>query len=219
MSIELWAARLERPLTAEEAETMMGLLPPERRERLLLVRQEERRQEPLCAYFILRQALKERCGWRELPEIALTSRGKPYFPHHPEVQFNLSHTAGAVLVGISDEPLGVDIEHIRPVSQRAMRRLADVDTREDFFRSWVRREARAKRSGDGVGTMMWGETPLRYGEVYYEIETFPGYAAGVATGSAERSGTVRRLVLGGARENVPEQTLDEAPGEASEEAR
>ena len=109
----------------------------------------------------------------------------------------MSHTAGAVLVGLADEPLGVDIEHIRPVSQ-----LADVDTREDFFRSWVRREARAKRSGDGVGTMMRDETPLRYGEVYYEIETFPGYAAGVASGSAERSGTVRRLVLSETAEDI-----------------
>lgn len=199
MSIELWAVRLERPLTQEETEIMMALLPPERRERLLRVRQEERRQEPLCAYFILQQALEEQYGWRELPEIALTKRGKPYFPQHPEVQFNLSHTAGAVLVGLADEPLGVDIEHIRPVSQRAMRRLADVDTREDFFRSWVRREARAKRSGEGIGVMIRTETPLLYGEVYYEIETFRGYAAGVASGSAEKSGTVRRLVLGGAQ--------------------
>lgn len=214
MSIELWAARLDRPLTAEETETMMALLPPERRERLLRQR-EDRRREPLCAYFLLCRALSELYGWRELPEIALTDRGKPYFLRRPEVQFNLSHTAGAVLVGVADEPLGVDIEHIRPVSQRAMRRLADVDTREDFFRSWVRREARAKRSGDGVGTMIQGETPLRYGEVYYEIETFPGYAAGVATGSAERSGTVRRLVLGGAPADVPES----APEETSEEVR
>lgn len=202
MSIELWAARLERPLTAEETETMTALLPPERRERLLRQR-EEGRQEPLCAYFILRRALKELYGWRELPEIALTDRGKPHFPHHPEVHFNLSHTAGAVLVGVAEEPLGVDIEHIRPVSQRAMRRLADVDTREDFFRSWVRREARTKRSGDGVATMMRGETPLRYGEAYYEIETFPGYAAGVAASRGERSGAVRRLVLGGAPEEGP----------------
>lgn len=212
MSIELWAARLERPLTAEEAETMMALLPPERRERLLRQR-EDRRQEPLCAYFLLCRALRELYGWRELPEIALTDRGKPCFPGHPEVHFNLSHTAGAVLVGLSEEPLGVDIEHIRPVSQRAMRRLADVDTREDFFRSWVRREARAKRSGDGVGTMMRGETPLRYGEVYYEIETFPGYAAGVAAGSAVRPGTVRRLILSGASEGTPEKPSKNAAEE------
>ena len=35
MSIELWAARLERPLTERETEGMLPLLPPERRERLL----------------------------------------------------------------------------------------------------------------------------------------------------------------------------------------
>lgn len=196
MSIELWAVRLERRLTDEETETMMALLPEERRKRLLSVQREERRQEPLCAYFILRQALLEQYGWREFPNIALTNRGKPYFPDYPEVQFNLSHTAGAVLVGLSGKPLGVDIEHIRPVSQRAMRRLADVDTREDFFRNWVRREARAKRSGEGVGTMIRSETPLQYGETYYEIETFSGYAAGVASGRGETAGTVRRLVLG-----------------------
>ena len=195
MSIELWAVRLERPLTAEETETMMALLPPERRERLLRVRKEERRQEPLCAYFILCRALEEHCGWRQLPEIALTSRGKPYFPQHPEVQFNLSHTSGAVLVGLSEEPLGVDIEHIRPVSQRAMRRLADVDTREDFFRSWVRREARAKRSGNGVGTIMRSESPLQPGEYYYELDAFPGYAAGVATRSKELPGKLHRYSL------------------------
>ena len=49
MSIELWAVRLERPLTAEEAETMTALLPPERRERLLRVRPEERRTEAIIA--------------------------------------------------------------------------------------------------------------------------------------------------------------------------
>lgn len=30
--------------------------------------------------------------------------GKPEFAEHPEVQFNLSHTRGAVLVGIHDRP-------------------------------------------------------------------------------------------------------------------
>ena len=35
MSIELWAARLERPLTERETEAMLPLLPPERQGRLL----------------------------------------------------------------------------------------------------------------------------------------------------------------------------------------
>lgn len=195
MSIELWAARLERPLTERETEAMLPLLPPERQERLLRIKQSEKRREPLCAYLILRHALWDQYRWRELPPIRLTSLGKPYFPDFPEVHFNLSHTTGAVLVALSGEPVGVDIEHIRPVSERAMRRLADVTTERAFFQSWVRREARAKRSGTGVGTMLASETPLQPGERFYFLDTFPGYVAGVATRDGGPPGQVRKYSL------------------------
>lgn len=194
MAINLWAARLERALTAQEAEAMLAMMPPQRRERLLRL-PEEKRREPLCAYMILRLALWEKLQWRELPEVALASMGKPYFPEYPGVQFNISHTSGAVLVGLSDQAIGVDIEKIRPVSQRSMKRLADVATEREFFQNWVRREARAKRGGNGVGTMMRSETPLQYGEFYYELETFPGYAAGIATRDKTPPGKLRKYSL------------------------
>lgn len=184
MSIELWAARLERPLTERETEAMLPLLPPERQERLLRIKQSEKRREPLCAYLILRHALWEQYRWRELPPIRLTSLGKPYFPDFPEVHFNLSHTTGAVLVALSGEPVGVDIEHIRPVSERAMRRLADVTTERAFFQSWVRREARAKRRGQGLGALLGPELPWETGEVCTPLEIFPGYDAALAAGGA-----------------------------------
>ena len=69
MSIELWAARLERPLTERETAAMLRLLPEARRERLLRIKQPEKRREPLCAYLILRHALWEQYRWQELPEI------------------------------------------------------------------------------------------------------------------------------------------------------
>lgn len=195
MPVELWAARLERSLTERETAVMLEMLPSERRERVLRMKQPEKRREVLCAYMILRLALWEQYRWRELPAVCRSQQGKPYFPEHPGVHFNLSHTGGAVLVGLSDQPLGVDIEKIRPVSRRAMHRLADVATEEAFFHSWVRREARVKRSGDGIGTMMRAETPLQYGEFYYALDTFPGYAAGVATRSREAPGPVRKYAL------------------------
>ena len=52
-----------------------------------------------------------------------------------------------------------------------------------------------KRGGSGVGTMMRSETPLQYGEFYYELETFPGYAAGVATRDRTPPGKLRRYSL------------------------
>ena len=182
-------------MTDREAAEMLRLLPEERRQRLERLKQPEKRREPLCAYLFLRRALWEQYRWRDLPEIRLSSFGKPYFPEHPDIHFNLSHTAGAVLVALSDRPVGVDIEHIRPVSQRAMRRLADVGTERAFFQSWVRREALAKRSGTGVGTMLSSEEPLRSGEQFYLLDTFPGYVAGVATQGGGPPGQVRKYTL------------------------
>ena len=195
MPIELWTARMERPLSEQEREAILPLLPSARRERLLRMREVEKQREPLCAYLILCLALRQKCGWKSLPEVALSQMGKPYFPGHPNIHFNISHSSGAVLVGISDQELGVDIERIRPVGQRMMVRLARVSTEEAFFQSWVRREARAKRSGSGVGTIRRSESPLQPGEYYYEIDTFPGYAAGVATRSRERPGKIHRYSL------------------------
>ena len=67
MAVELWAALLDRRLTERETEAMLELLPRERRERLLRVRDREKWREPLCAYAILRRALWETRRWRELP--------------------------------------------------------------------------------------------------------------------------------------------------------
>ncbi|MDD2956733.1 MAG: 4'-phosphopantetheinyl transferase [Oscillospiraceae bacterium] len=195
MSIEIWTAKMERLLTPRESAAMLELLPAQRRERLLRIKQEEKRREPLCAYFLLRHALWEQYRWRELPPMTYSSMGKPGFPDFPKVHFNLSHTAGAVLVALAQEPVGVDIEHIRPVSQRTVRRLAGAATQRAFFQSWVRREARTKRSGAGVGVMLESESPLQPGEHFYQLETFPGYVAGVATRGEEPLGQVRRYTL------------------------
>lgn len=195
MPIALWAAKLNRPLTEREEEILLRLLPRERRDRLFRVRQRERRREPLCAYFILRRALWEQYRWREIPEIARSSAGKPFFPAHPEAHFSLSHTHGAVLVGLSGQPLGVDIERIRPVDRRMETRFSEADP-GGFFRTWVRREARGKRTGIGIGGMLQGEPPLEPGEFYHEADIFPGYAAGASGGDGEPPEVVRRLVLG-----------------------
>lgn len=179
MEIRLWAVRLDRPLTAEEAAALLELLPPARRERLLRTREAARR-EPLCAYGALVLALREVCGWPRLPALAYAERGKPWFPAFPAVRFSLSHTEGAVLAGLSDSPLGVDIERTRPVSRRLQERMAPGGTEEDLFRVWVRREARTKRTGAGIGSALREEPPMEAEETYWELEPFPGYIAGVS---------------------------------------
>lgn len=188
MTVSLWAARLNRPLAEGEVE-LLSLLPPERRERLVRLPAEKRRG-PLCAWLLLRLALRESFGWTELPPVALTDRGKPFFSDYPQVHFNLSHTEGAVLAGLSDKPIGVDIERIRPVAPRLMAQVG-ASTDEDFFAAWVRREARTKCSGRGIGAMLRQEPPMEPGELCRELEIFPGYAACAASRGGTLPETVR----------------------------
>ena len=195
MDIQLFAAKLNRPLTAEETETFMRILPDERRERLLQVPREELRQEPLCAYAILFMAVHSLRGWKKLPRMAYNRYGKPEFAEHPDLQFNLSHTRNAVLVGLHDEPLGVDIERLRPVSERSMQRIAGAATRQEFFESWVRRESRVKWSGTGLSSIREEENTLNRGERIYFFDTFPDYVACLCTHSGARVAPLRSFII------------------------
>ena len=64
---------------------------------------------------LLRRAAALAWGWRALPELARSGRGKPYFRHWPERWFSLSHSGGLTLCALSDDgPVGVDVEVERP---------------------------------------------------------------------------------------------------------
>ena len=176
----VWALLLDRTLSGAEEAELMKELPSQRRERLCRVRLPEKRQEVLAAYLILRRALREQYQWKEIPPMAYGFDQKPFFPDFPQVQFNLSHTRGAVLAALSDQPVGVDIEQIRPLSPLARRPLAGALDDETFFQSWVRREAIGKWGGTGVRPHEQDPVCPPEGRFLF-LDTFPGYAAGICT--------------------------------------
>lgn len=195
MKIQLISIRLTRPLSDDEAARLLPLVPPERRRRLANLKDPVLAYEPICAYAALWLGLNALYGWRELPELSYNKYGKPEFAAHPEVQFNLSHTRGAVLVGIHDQPVGVDIERIWPVSERTMQRIAGAATQREFFESWTRRESRSKWGGTGLAAIRREASPTMFGERFEYVETFPGYVACVCTHSDDALDKVRRFTL------------------------
>ncbi|MBQ9493274.1 MAG: 4'-phosphopantetheinyl transferase [Oscillibacter sp.] len=180
MRTVLFAARLTRELSVSERETLFSCLPPERQARFLGGKARSGRAEILCAYGLLCAALYRELGWRVLPEVSLTAAGKPFFPQRPDVCFSLSHTEGAVMAGLSPAPIGVDIEKTRPVRPRLMKRVADTENPESFFRRWVALEAVGKRDGGGVLPVLRGTlSPLSDPDCRL-LDTWPGYFAGAA---------------------------------------
>lgn len=188
MRTALFAARLTRELSGDEQELLFSCLPPERQTRF---RRGIPRDEILCAYGLLCAALYAVLDWRELPPVALSDRGKPYFPDFPGVCFSLSHTDGAVMAGVSPAPIGVDIERGRPVRPRLMERVAATGSPDAFFRYWVALEAVGKRDGTGViGGLHGGGAPLS-DTGYSAPDVWPGYYAGVACSPGHAPGEPR----------------------------
>ncbi len=147
------------------------------------VRNRECWREPLCAYGLLRLALLRTYGFWEIPTLIQEEHGKPMFLEYSAIHFSISHTKGAVLVGLSDAPLGVDLEKLRPVSSRVLARLSAAgQTQEEYFRNWVRYEAAVKRRGEGVSL----HHRLVGMEDAWEVSIFSDYCAAVSgTGPVE----------------------------------
>lgn len=106
-------------------------------------------------------------GWA----IAHGEWGKPYFANRPDVCFNISHAAGAIVVGLCRRPIGLDVERIGRYDHRVAARVFSAAERayveaddslveRRFCEVWTRKEARAKWSGEGGRGMINGPEVL-----------------------------------------------------------
>lgn len=92
------------------------------------------------------------------PEICLGAQGKPYIVGGPAI--SISHSHGYGLVAVGEEPLGVDMEVVRPYSEKLPERIFSpvelkwfqegLSTKVRFFTLWTLKEAYYKYLGTGL---------------------------------------------------------------------
>ncbi len=90
-------------------------------------------------------------GNDELPtvvEIVREEGKKPRFDSD-EVFFNLSHSHGVIMLGISHTPIGVDIEKIRQIDFSSFK-FIEAEDEDEFFEKWTERESYIKMTGEGL---------------------------------------------------------------------
>lgn len=75
---------------------------------------------------------------------------KPRFDT-PVVHFNLSHSHGVLMLGISHAPLGVDIEKIRQIDYKKFDFIS-ANSIDEFFERWTERESYLKFTGEGLSS-------------------------------------------------------------------
>lgn len=92
-----------------------------------------------------------------------TDKGKPILKDFSGIHFNLSHSSGLGIIGISSEEIGVDIEKINKsfsifdvidtiFKPKEKKWILEKDTHKRFFQLWTIKEAFLKCNGIGITT-------------------------------------------------------------------
>lgn len=87
--------------------------------------------------------------------------GKPYIKEFPKYHFNISHTSNIIVIVISNNEIGVDIEKIKNADLRIAKRFFAKDEQEyilenslvqnnRFYEVWTKKEAYMKYVGKGL---------------------------------------------------------------------
>ena len=108
---------------------------------------------------LLAEVYREWTG-EALPPIAVTDRGKPWFPDSP-LHFSISHTPRRAFCALSDRPIGIDAEELdRDIRLALADKIlspgeraqfdAAPDRRRALLTFWVLKEAAVKLTGQGL---------------------------------------------------------------------
>lgn len=199
--VEIWFVGLDAASAAvEEAAASLGLAPmvPEP---AAAGHDAHRRTAHLALRLLVARSAGP--GIAALP-FEVSPAGKPFLPAAPGLQFSLAHTAGAALLALSDtHAVGVDLEAPRPIRIAPARRAAieaaavraadgqplpaETDPERRFLRAWVRLEAVAKCTGEGIGGVLTrlgarpgAMAPESSGVPLLDLTPAPGFVAAIA---------------------------------------
>lgn len=113
--------------------------------------------ESETAHKLLSDVLGEKYGISQ-PQLSYGPQGKPFLPGGPH--FSISHSRGQVALAVSDAPLGLDVEVVRPFLEKLPQRIfspqelrwfqARFSTQVDFFTLWTLKESYYKYTGTGI---------------------------------------------------------------------
>ena len=158
--LELISLEIDCDLPEEKYLLLSECVSSEKRVRINRLSNRRKAIDVLMGEIIVRQAICTRTGIRnEDLRFSTNAYGKPYLTNDPNVQFNISHSAGLVICAINDKVVGVDIELIKPANLNIARRffcdeeyefVVNTDSVEAFYKIWTMKESYIKWDGRGL---------------------------------------------------------------------
>ena len=207
--VQVWRLELTPGVPVGELGTFYGVLSMEEKRRADAIRVAVVRDEFIAGRGLLRLLLAAATGTSPgAITLATRSNGKPCLVQSANVEFNVSHSDGMILIALSRaSTVGVDVEYVSDEFSEAeeligiaresfhageFTKIARTPPGRErllaFYRAWTRREAVAKADGRGIASL------LKY-EVY-RADEFGEYRVSLAgsPANAEESGDVDYFV-------------------------
>lgn len=161
-----------RDLSENEYNKWFSLMNEEKQKKVNRFHFDDDKKRTVAGEMLARKAIAVWCDVSaEEITFGKNENGKP-FAENLNAQFNISHSGNIVVCAVDDNPIGIDIEQIRPVKLKVAKRiytknelhyLFGFDPSEDdfsivpddemlirFFELWTAKEAYLKYTGTGI---------------------------------------------------------------------
>ena len=164
-----WTCCHTADFSAQALQEVYSRLSPTRKVHIDRFHRHEDKLRSLAAEALLQRLLQERCGITDAV-LHRKSNGQPYLTGC-DLYVSISHCGEMVACAVSEIPVGIDIEHIRPIRLNLVRQVCveeekayllagkspeedtpctDRDILERFFEIWTAKEAYFKKCGTGI---------------------------------------------------------------------
>lgn len=204
----------------EEAFFQKGLqmLSDARRKKVEELKNPQAARLSLGAGVLLSMAMAQYPLSKQQREICYGAHGKPYLPN-AAFHFSLSHSDAAALCAFGTEPIGADLQKIKPELPRHTARIVSEEEKDyldglpqeertlAFYRLWAKKESLMKWDGRGLRLPMQKLSFVKAGQLTNEIlfegkrlflreytDFLPEYAISICSASADFSPTIKKIL-------------------------
>ena len=161
-----------REMTDAEFHNWYAMMSAEKQKRVDRFHFTDDKKRTVAGEMLARKAISQRCGVSaECISFMTGENDKPY-AENLSVEFNISHSGDFVVCAVSDRPVGIDIERVRPIDLKIAKKICtpdemqylfghipsedelgiteDREILERFFSLWTQKEAYGKCTGEGL---------------------------------------------------------------------
>ncbi len=159
----IYILEIDRNLKTEEFARLLNFVSKEKQERIQRFRRYEDAQRAVLGDLMARSAILGRASIKNKDLFFGTNDyGKPFLHNPSGLHFNISHSGKWVACAVDNNPVGIDVEEVKPIDFKIAERFFSASEYESiisqpeekrvncFYRIWTLKESFVKAEGKGL---------------------------------------------------------------------